>query len=55
MASQFGLTVDQALAQLMTAERIADEQERRREYRKILRQVQSLGYHDGGDDERYSQ
>lgn len=54
MSSRFGLTVDEALAQIMTAERITDEQERRQEYRKILNKVNSLGYHNGGDDERYT-
>lgn len=54
MTSRYGLTVDEALARLMAAERIADESERRKEYRKILSAVRQLGYHDGGDDEHYS-
>jgi hypothetical protein len=53
-SSRFGLTVDEALAHLMTAEQISDNQERRQQYRKILNRVRSLAYHDGGDDERYS-
>ena len=50
----YGLTVDQAVALLMVAERITDEKERRAEFRKILNKVRSLAYRDGGDDVRYS-
>jgi hypothetical protein len=50
MTTTYGLTVDQALARLMVAERITDEAERRREYRKILNDVRSHGYHEGSDD-----
>jgi hypothetical protein len=38
----------------MVAGRITDEAERRREIRRILDQVRSLGYYDGGEDERYA-
>jgi hypothetical protein len=38
----------------MTAERIADEKERRQEYRRILGEVRARGYRDGGGEERYS-
>ena len=50
----YGLTVDQAVALLMVAARITDENERRAEFRSILNKVRSLAYRDGGDDERYS-
>jgi hypothetical protein len=50
VTSRYGLTVDR----IVTAERITDEAERRREYRRILEKVRSLAYKDGGDDERYS-
>jgi ribosomal protein S3 len=55
MSSRYGLTVDEALAQLMVAERIENEQERRAEFRRILNKVHSLSYHLGGEDERYGQ
>lgn len=54
MSSRYGLTPDEALAQIMVAERIADEQERRAEYRRILNDVRYLAYKDGGDEERYA-
>lgn len=54
MASQFGLTVDDALERLLAAERIKDDAERRREYWKILGDVRLLGYHDGSEEERFS-
>ena len=47
MTSNFGLTVEQALARLMEAGRITDDRERREEYRKILNGVHSLSYHEG--------
>jgi hypothetical protein len=52
MSSVFGLTVDEALAQIMVAERIENEAERRAEIRKILTEVRSLGYHKGTEDAR---
>lgn len=52
MSSRFGLTVDEALAQVESARRITDEEERRRVISKILNDVRLLGYHDGGEDER---
>lgn len=55
MTSRYGLTVDQALAQIMAAERITDEAERRSEIRKILSSVRQLGYYDGSEDERLSE
>ena len=51
MTSRYGLTVDQGVARIMEVERIPDEAERRKEYRKILRDVRQLGYHDGGEEE----
>lgn len=53
MSSRHGLTVDEALARIMEAERIDNELERRQAIRKILNDVRSLGYWDGGEDERY--
>jgi hypothetical protein len=52
MSSRFGLTVDEALARTIEAERISDEAERRKEIRRILDRVRSLGYYDGIEEER---
>jgi hypothetical protein len=49
-----GLTVDQALPQIMVAERIPDEAERRKEIRKILNEVHRYSYSLGGEEERCS-
>jgi hypothetical protein len=51
MSSRYGLTVDEALARVMEVERISDEAERRVEYCKILSNVASLSYHNGGEAE----
>ena len=50
MSSRHGLTVDEALARVMEAERISDEAERREEIRRILDKVRTLGYYAGAED-----
>ena len=45
-----GLTVDQALAQVMLLFRVQDAAERRSEIRKVLEQVRSSGYAAGHSD-----
>lgn len=52
------LTVDQAMAQLMVAEGIADAVDRRAEYRRILDAVHSSSWNEGyearAEEEAYS-
>lgn len=55
MTSRYGLTVDQALARIMELDRMLDQEDRRVQIRAILGQVRSLAYHDGGEDERFSE
>jgi hypothetical protein len=52
MSSRYGLTEDQALAQIMELDDMIDKDERRRSIYRILAKVRSLGYHDGSEDER---
>lgn len=49
VSSPFGLTVDEGLARVMEAQRIAPEPTRRAEIRKILEKVRLLAFHEGYD------